>query len=172
MTRSTARSAQAIALLACLVSPAAASELSSWPPSDPGQPVAKVAITTAWAGRLREIHSFSDLQKAAGAQGKLVAVDNGGEAPHAVYSWTGSAGRGQMNVFLYRSGDFGIVVRPADRAGEIKMNNFAAFVCPACSPPIHACGLRPSWVPHTVHWDSSDCGCTLTGPQTIRPGAC
>ena len=67
----------------------ASAEAPKWPPDDPGQGTAKVEITTAWAGRLRDIREFADLQKAAGAGGRLASIENAGDAPHAVYTWTG-----------------------------------------------------------------------------------
>ncbi|PRH86683.1 hypothetical protein C5L14_15340 [Labrys okinawensis] len=151
---------------------AVSSELVPWPPHDPGQPEASIAITKEWITSLREIHDFAGLQKAAGSGGRLLAVEADPETPRAIYGWKGLDGRGQMKVFLYRTGDFGIAASPADGAGEITLNNAGAFVCPTCSPPVHACGRRPSWVSHSVHWDGSDCHCTITGPQTIRPGPC
>jgi len=150
----------------------ASAEAPKWPPDDPGQGTAKVEITTAWAGRLRDIREFADLQKAAGAGGRLASIENAGDAPHAVYTWTGAGGRGAMRAFVYRAGGFAAIVTPADSAGEIIVNNFGAFVCTGCSPPVRACGRRPSWVPHTLHWDTFDCGCTLTGPQSVRAGKC
>ena len=150
----------------------AASELAVWPPRDPGEAIAHVPMTTAWASGLRDIRNFDALQKLAGSGGQIISLENGGEAPHAVYNWTGAGGMGQMRAFLYRSGDFGVVVIPADGTGEIRANNFDAFVCAGCSPPVNACGRRPSWVSHAFHWNEYDCGCTVTGPQTIRAGAC
>lgn len=161
-----------LALLAGSVIPAIAGEAAPWPPGDPGQDAAKTQITTAWAGRLRDVHSFADLQKAAGAGGRLEAVEDTGDAPRAVYRWTGAGGKGAMRAYLYRSGDFGFAVTPADGKGEIIVNNFGAFVCPSCTPPINSCGRRPSWVSHEVHWDTFDCGCTLTGPQSLTGSRC
>lgn len=165
--KSTAQFALSVLLVTLLVSNAAASEIAPWPPSDPNDSMAP-SVSAAWVTHLRGIRTFGDLQKAIGARGKLVAVDETVEAPHAVYQWTGAAGQGQIRAFLYRSGDFGVVIDPADKAGEIQFNNFGAFVCAACSPPIKACGRRPSWVPHSVHWDTFDCDYTLTGPSKLR----
>lgn len=172
MSRPVMGLAGAIILTICVALSAFSSELTPWPPRDPGQPGASVAITRAWATALRDIHDFAVLQKAAGAGGKLLSIDVDLETPRASYSWQGLHGRGRMRVFLYRTGDFGVTVTPADGTGEILMNNSGAFVCPTCSPPVDACGRRPSWVSHSVHWDSSDCHCTITGPQTLRAGPC
>jgi hypothetical protein len=162
----------AVAVAAGPNSPAIGVEAAAWPPRDPGEGIAAVEITTAWAGRLRDLRVFTELQRAAGAAGQLETVDDSADAPRAVYGWTGAGGRGRMRAFLYRSGDFAAVVTPADGAGEIVLNNFGAFVCATCSPPVKACGRRPSWVPHSLHWDTFDCGCTLTGPQSLRGDRC
>jgi len=50
------------------------------------------------------------------------------------------------------------------------LNSFGAFSCRICSPPVNACGQRPSWVPHDVHWDIFDCPRTITGPQDMPAG--
>lgn len=172
MSRPVMGLAGTVILTICTALPAFSSELTPWPPRDPGQPDANVAITRALAIALRDIRDFAGLQKAAGAGGKLLSVDANLETPRAIYGWKGLDGRGQMRVFLYRTGDFGVTVIPADGAGEITINNSGAFVCPTCSPPVDACGRRPSWVSHSVHWDGSDCHCTITGPQTLRAGPC
>ena len=72
-----------------------------------------------------------------------------------------------MRAFLYPDGSFAAVVSPAGSGGEIVLNSFGAFVCPTCKPPVDACGHRPSWVPHDLHWDVFDCLQTLTGPQSL-----
>ena len=164
--------AQVAMLVSGFALSAASAEAPAWPPRDPGQGAAAVAITTAWAGGLRDARDFAQVQKAAGAAGRLESVEETGDAPHAVYGWIGAGGRGAMRAFLYPSGDFAVIVSPADGAGEIVLNNFGAFVCADCSPPVKACGRRPSWVPHTLHWDVFDCGCTLTGPQSLHTGRC
>lgn len=159
------------ALLAGTVLPAMADGTEPWPPRSSGSGTAAVAITTAWASRLRAVADLAGLEAAAGGPGRLEAVEQG-EAPRAVYGWTGAGGRGHLTVLLYRSGGFAAIVDPADARGEIVLNSFGAFVCPACAPPVKACGRRPSWVPHSLHWDVFDCGCTLTGPQSLAGGAC
>ena len=164
----------AVALLArlgtaCLPSSAA----PSWPPTDPGEPMAKVALDEAFALSLREAKGFGELQAAAGSHGHLTEVVLDGDAPHVVYAWTGAGGKGAMRVFVYEgSKDFGAIITAPGAAGPIVLNNFGAFICPSCSPPVNSCGHRPSWVPHDLHWDVFDCGCTLTGPQSLRSGSC
>ncbi len=144
----------------------------AWPPPDPGEPMAKVALDASFAMRLRDARGFRELQDAAGTGGKITDVALDGDAPHVTYSWTGIGGSGRMRVLVYRGGDFGAIIMPPDGREEIVLNNFGAFVCPSCSPPVNSCGHRPSWVPHDLHWDIFDCGCTLTGPQTLSSGRC
>ena len=160
----------AVALLQA--SPAAAGEATAWPPQDPSQETAAVAITADWAESVRDIRNFAGLQKAAGAQGRLETVEDVGQVSRAVFDWAGAGGKGAMRAFLYRNGDFGAVVSPSDDGAAIIVNSFGAFVCPSCKPPVNSCGRRPSWVSREVHWDTFDCGCTLTGPQSAPGGRC
>ena len=132
---------------------------------------ASVAFTPAFAASLRDARRFEDVTSAAGVPGALVGKSEESDGPHVVYAWTGAGGRGSMRAYLYRSGDFSVVMRP-EGGDDIVMNSFGAFVCPSCSPPVNACGRRPWWVPHDVHWDNFDCGCTLAGPQSVRVGRC
>jgi hypothetical protein len=148
---------------------ATSSTAQDWPPHDSGEGHVAVEINTAWARQLRGLATFTDLQRVAGAKGRLESVE-ASASPRALYSWTGMEGKGMMRVFRYQSDAFGAVVSPSDMAGDIVINGFGAFVCPACSPPVNACGGRPSWVPHEVHWDTFDCHLTLTGPQGPGPG--
>lgn len=133
---------------------------------------AAVEFTPAFASALREIRRFEGIAAAAGATGVEIGRSEESDGPHVVYGWTGAGGKGSMRAFLFRSGDFSIVVRPEGATEDIVLNSFGAFVCPSCSPPVNACGRRPWWVPHDVHWDTFDCGCTLAGPQSVRVGRC
>ncbi len=138
----------------------------------PRPATATVEFTPAFASSLREVRRFEDIEAAAGAPGVEIGRGEESDGPHVVYGWTGAGGKGSMRAFLFRSGDFSIVVRPEGAAEDIVLNSFGAFVCPTCSPPVNACGRRPWWVPHDVHWDNFDCGCTLAGPQSVRVGRC
>jgi hypothetical protein len=185
------------AFLACLILAPALAQAGDWPPQDPADAAAKVEFTPAFAEKLRGIRNFRQLQDAAGAKGHITDVVLEGDSPHVVYSWTGAKNRSaknrsaknrsaknrsaknrsaknrsRMRALFYENGDFGAVITPAGKAGDIVLNNFAAFVCPSCSPPVNSCGHRPSWVPHDLHWDVFDCGCTLTGPQSLSSGTC
>ena len=75
-----------------------------------------------------------------------------------------------MRAFLYEDGGFAAIIAPAGDDREIILNNAGAFICAACVPPVNACGSRPSWVPHDVHFDDFDCPLTLTGPQNLDRG--
>jgi hypothetical protein len=160
------------ALLGCLRLVAPFAEAGGWPPEDPAEATAKVELDATFAMRLRDIKSFGQLQDAAGARGQITDLVLEGDAPHVIYGWTGARNKGRMRALLYESGDFGAVITPPGGEAEIVLNNFGAFVCASCSPPVNSCGRRPSWVPHDLHWDTFDCGCTLTGPQSLRSGKC
>jgi hypothetical protein len=161
---------QGLAFLAALLFSAASLHAQSWPPADPNEGVAAVAITTSWAKALREAHDLADVQQAAGARGKIEAIETKGSTSRAVFTWVGQDGRGRLRVFVYRSGGFAAIAEPADRKGGIVLNSFGAFTCPDCSPPVNACGRRPSWIPHDLHWDNFDCPHTITGPQDMPVG--
>jgi hypothetical protein len=156
------------ALTVLLIATSSAAE--TWPPADPNQGRAAVEITTTSASALREARALSDVQRALGAGGKIEAVESKGNTSRAVFSWTGRDGKGRLRIFAYRSGGFSAIVDPADAPNEIVLNSFGAFACRDCSPPINACGRRPSWVPHDVHWDTYDCPRTITGPQDMPAG--
>lgn len=156
----------------CLLLLALPLRADEWPPADPREPMATVAFTPVWASTLRDITTFRQLQAAAGAQGQIAAVVRDGDSPHVEFSWTGANAQGRMRALFYQGGDFGVIITPSGGGNDIILNNFGAFICAACSPPVNACGHRPSWVPHDLHWDVFDCGCTLTGPQSLHAGAC
>jgi hypothetical protein len=152
--------------------PMKAGAQESWPPADPGEAQAKVALDANFATRLRDIKRFRELQDAAGARGKITDSVLDGDAPHVVYQWSGAGDAGKMRALVYRDGDFGAIITPPGGAAEIVLNDFGAFVCASCTPPVNSCGHRPSWVPHDLHWDTFDCGCTLTGPQSLNKSRC
>ena len=152
--------------LVCVVTMNAAGA-AEWPPQDPVDGQATVALDATWASRLRDIHDFRELQRKAGALGRIISTETQSETPRVIYAWDGRDGRGRMRAFVYPDGSFAVVISPAELGGEIVVNTFGGFVCPACTPPVHACGHRPSWVPHDLHWDEFDCHHTLTGPQGL-----
>ena len=153
--------------LSLLATSRALSEMPDWPPSDPGEVQASVTFTPEWASTLRGIQGFDQLQSAAGARGHIVSVETQNETPRVVFLWIDITHNGRMRAFLYRDKGFAVMITPAEGFGEIVLNSFGAFVCPTCSPPVNACGSRPSWVPHDLHWDYFDCPRTITGPQSL-----
>lgn len=153
--------------------------VSAWSPAvqaqqqaPPPQPeLAKDALTEDLAKSLRDQRDYARVEAAMGGPGTLVGSSEESDGPHVIHAWRDRAG-GTARAYLYRSGDFSVVVRPAGASDDIVLNTFGAFVCPTCSPPVAACGRRPWWVPHDVHWDNFDCGCTLAGPQSVKVGRC
>src|SRR5690348_13283564 len=122
---------------------------------------AKVAFTPQWAGAVRDLRRFTSLEQAIGAKGRLIARETVGASRRSVLEWTGLDQAGRLRAYAYDDDSFSAVIAPAGAAGEIVVNSFGAFVCPMCSPPASACGLRPSWIPHDLHWDNFDCFHTL-----------
>lgn len=132
-------------------------------------------FTAAWAAKLRDVRTFAQLQDAAGAKGKLIEMFVGAETPSVVFHWNSVAPggrRAQMRARLFSTGDFSATISPGEGGEATILNNFGAFVCKQCSPPVTACGHRTSWIPHDLHWDNFDCHCTLTGPQSFEDGRC
>jgi hypothetical protein len=151
--------------LAALLLWMAPAQAEAWPPSDPNEGGAAVEITRRLAQELREAHELTDVQRTAGSLGKIEAIETIGSASRAVYGSVGRDGKGRMRIFAYRSGGFAAIIDPVDAPSEIVLNSFGAFTCRDCSPPVNACGRRPSWIPHDLHWDNFDCPHTITGPQ-------
>lgn len=173
----TVRNARVLAfsLVAAIQSSTAISAAADeWPPRDPDQPETTIAFTNDWALTLREAKTFRQLQERMGSAGKIVESKPSAATPNVVFEWISTASGervGEARATLYPTGDFGVVVRRANSSQDIVMNNFNAFVCRDCSPAVDACGRRPSWVPHDVHWDSWDCHSTMTGPQSTEGDA-
>ncbi|MCP8937440.1 hypothetical protein NK718_02845 [Alsobacter sp. SYSU M60028] len=130
-----------------------------------------VPITPDLALNLRGAGSYASVEAMLRGPGTRIGTSRESDGPHEVRAWRDSAG-GTARAYVYDSGDFSIVLRPAGEAQDIVLNSFGAFVCPTCSPPVNACGRRPWWVPHDVHFDNFDCGCTLAGPQSLGVGRC
>jgi hypothetical protein len=135
-------------------------------------PRAATAIDTALAQALRGASSFGAVESAMGGPGARIGHSDESDGPHDVIAWTGRDGRGLARAFLFANGDFSVVLRPAGAQDDLVLNSFGAFVCPTCEPPVNACGRRPWWVPHDVHFDTFDCGCSLAGPQSVGVGTC
>jgi hypothetical protein len=127
---------------------------------------ATVAFTPHWASTVRDLRRFTSLEQAIGVKGRLIARERAGPSRRSVFEWTGRDHAGRLRAYAYEDGSFAAVLAPVGATGEIVFNSFGAFICPMCSPPANACGLRPSWIPHDLHWDNFDCFHTLIGPQT------
>jgi hypothetical protein len=139
-----------------------------WPPRETGEGKLTAPVTLSLAERLRGLPSFAALQEAIGAKGRLEGIEDHSDGePRALYLWTGPGGKGTIRVYRYRSGSFGATVTLPSAESDIRFNSFGAFMCTACSPPVYACGSRPSWIPHDVHWDNFDCPRTVTGPAKL-----
>ena len=164
--RSAKRSGATVAvLLLGLFATGSGARAAEWPPADPREQQATAVFDRSWAVGLRDVHDFADLQRAAGTRGRIETYDLNAPFPRVVYDWTGSGGKGRMRAFLYEDGGFAAIISPSQSTSEIKFNSFGGFTCPACDPAVIACGHRPSWIPHDVHWDTFDCESTLTGPM-------
>jgi hypothetical protein len=121
------------------------------------------------------LRTFQQVQDVLGARGKIVEQLLSEEQPSVSFRWTNltaSTQKREVRVNLFETGDFGGVVLLGDAANEVVFNNAGAFVCKDCNPPVDACGHRPGWIPHDLHWDNFDCRCTLVGPQNLKHPLC
>jgi hypothetical protein len=169
------RSASLALGLALVLQTWAGAHADPWPPIDPDQETTDVVFTSAWAMQHRDARSLIQLQDVAGAKGKIVEYLLKADPPRVVFRWNSVAPDGsksQLKATVFASGDFGATVSPADGGEAIVLNSYGAFVCRQCTPPVSACGHRPSWIPRDLHWDNFDCRCTLTGPQSVQDAEC
>jgi hypothetical protein len=118
-----------IAAAICLIA-------ADWPPVDPDEHYTQVAFTVAWAKRLRGFHTLTDLQRAAGAKGKIIGEGPGG------FHWISDpqdGRRGYMRASVSENGDIGVSIVPVEQQTfglSITLNNKGLFICPICNPPI------------------------------------
>jgi hypothetical protein len=120
---------------------------SKWPPDDPGQYVTKVDFTVEWAKKLSGFKTLADLQRAAGTKGMISERHLDNEHPSVSYHWRSepnAARIGYMLATVYQDGGVGVSIL-TDEDIEIVVNNFGAFICDKCSPPIDKRGAEPSW---------------------------
>jgi hypothetical protein len=137
----------AFGLWAGTVSPALADETIAIP-----KETAAIEFTLETTKAMRDLRTFADLQRAVGATG-IVA---GHVASYQRYHWNGAHGVGDMNAVVFASGDFRAVVQTSAHQ-TVTFSNFGEFLCAACTPPVNACGKRPSWIAPDLHWDNWDC---------------
>src|ERR1700728_2987530 len=74
--------------------------VSPWPPVDPDQEMTKIEFTAAWAQKLRALQSLAELQKAAGAKGKITARDKGQGNQFAAYQWISKPPNGRGGYMI------------------------------------------------------------------------
>jgi hypothetical protein len=92
-------------------------------------------------------HTLADLQRAAGTKGTISERNLEGEHPSVSYHWRGQPRNGRIGYLLatvYRDGGIGASIL-TDEDIDIVANNFGAFICEKCSPPIDIEGAEPSW---------------------------
>jgi len=124
-----------------------ANATGKWPPDDPGKYVTKVDFTVAWAKKLKGFHTLDELQRAAGTKGTISERSLEGEHPSVRYHWRSEPKNGRVGYMVatvYRDGGIGVGIM-TDENIEIIVNNFEAFICERCSPPIDIRGAEPSW---------------------------
>jgi hypothetical protein len=136
------------AIWAAAVSPVLADETMAIP----NEEVAAIEFTLEATKALRDLRTFADLQRAVGATGILA----GHVASYQRYHWKGAHDKGDMNAIVFASGDFRAVVH-TNAHQTVTFSNFGEFLCAACTPPVNACGRRPSWISADLHWDNWDC---------------
>jgi hypothetical protein len=144
----------------------------AWPPADPDAEVTQKRIEPSLADEFRDIRTFRQAQDALGSGGKIVERRLDAEQPYVLYHWRMPQAAAEARVWLFKTDDFGGLIGKPGEQPTIVFNNFGALVCTTCAPPVSACGRRPSWVPHDVHWDNFDCRCTLTGPNGASELGC
>jgi hypothetical protein len=152
-------------VIAALIVAKIAFAAEAWPPADPGAEVTQTRIEPSLADAFRDVRTFKQAQDILGWGGKIIERRLKADQPYVVYHWRMPQDAAEARVWLFETGDFGGLIVKPDAAPMIVFNNFVAFVSTTCSPPVSACGRRPSWVPPDVHWDNFDCRCTLTGPN-------
>ena len=137
----------AAALFISLVANAAiaAEPMATWPPTDPQEYDTKVDFTEKWAKRLMGFKTLADLQKSAGTKGTISEVPKTTTGPYGFHWRSKTQGRvGYMLATVYPDGGIGVGIETDDGL-SITVNNFGAFMCDRCSPPVEIQGLTPSW---------------------------
>jgi hypothetical protein len=159
-------------MLIAVIAPHAAWAGDEWPPADPNAEATRTLIGLQLAVRLRDLQTFDQVQAVMGTKGKIAERMLDAEPPRVVFRWVNPEQAGELRVTLFDSGDFAGALVLASDGPDIVFNNAGAFVCRQCAPPVDACGHRPGWIPHDLHWDNFDCRCTVTGPQSVSRPQC
>ena len=138
--------AKLIAAALALLITSGAAIAAEWPPADPGDYNTKTDFTVAWAKKLRGFQTLADLQRIAGSKGVISDRKHERDADHPSVSfhWRSMPNVGYMVATVYQDGGIGVGVMTVDDV-SIVVNNFGAFVCDKCDPPIDIRGAEPSW---------------------------
>jgi hypothetical protein len=107
-----------------------AQQIAPWPPADPNQENTTVAFTKAWLLHLRGFRTLSDLQRAAGAGGKITEI-TGVPDPTVSIHWRSLPPGGlpaYMLATLRPNGAIGVGVLTTDGL-DCALNTDGAFGC-------------------------------------------
>ena len=126
-----------------------AQKVQPWPPADPDEEVTQAPFTVEWAKTLRGFKTLADLQRAAGARGRISERDLSDHGhPSVGFHWrsqpTAGGPSGWMLATVFADGGIGVTVTTIDRV-DVTVNNFGAFICGQCTPPENVPGHKPSW---------------------------
>ena len=121
---------------------------AEWPPDDPADYTTPTDFTVAWAKKLQGFRTLADLQRAAGSKGTISERKLDDDHPHVSFHWRSQPKNGHrigyMLATVYSDGGIGVGVL-TDENIDLIINNFGAFVCDKCDPPIDIRGAEPSW---------------------------
>jgi hypothetical protein len=123
--------------------------MQPWPPADPDEQVTRTPFSVEWAKALRGFKTLADLQKAAGTKGHISErVLDDPDHPSVSFHWrsqpTDQGRAGWMLATVYADGGIGVGVITNDDL-DVTVNNFGAFICEKCNPPVNDLGRTPSW---------------------------
>jgi hypothetical protein len=136
-----------IALLFITLSQHAVAVAADWPPADPADYTTKIDFTLAWAKKLQGFKTLADLQRAAGSKGTISERKLSGEHPSVSFHWRSQPKNGRIGYMLarvYSDGGIGVGIL-TDETFDVVVNNFGAFICDKCDPPLEIRGAEPSW---------------------------
>jgi|SRR6266403_1682783 len=120
---------------------------AEWPPADPAEYITRTDFTITWAKKLRGFKTLADLQRAAGSKGTISERKLEGDHPSVSFHWRSQPKNGRIGYMLmtvYSDGGIGGGIL-TDENIDLIVNNFGAFICEKCDPPIDIRGAEPSW---------------------------
>lgn len=99
----------------------AAAQATPWPPRDPNEHDTTVDFSEAWALRLQQsFRTLGDIQRAAGAKGKIMERSLSGRDPSVSFHWRSVTPDGMRGSFMlvqvYRSGKLEVSISTEERA--------------------------------------------------------